>query len=187
MPRGMTSGRYLLPGMKPGRDWWSHLPPGPGERSFGHANSFVLSREARVPIATKPSHFLESRRPVRPQVSMRLGTPAVAAAGCATYGVSMFFLYAASTLYHARPEGRDKRVLLLFDYVGIYLLIAGRYTLKVIINPVGPVDWSHLAVVWGIAAVGTAVKIGRFNRFDGDSPMPYLVMSGVWLGVFRQT
>jgi hemolysin III len=119
-------------------------------------------------------------------VITRMGTPPVAAAGCATYGVSMVFLYAASTLYHARQTGPSKRVLLLFDYVGIYLLIAGTYTPMVIINLGGPVGWSLLAVVWGIAAVGTAVKIGRVNRSDDDSPMPYLVMSGVWLVVFRQ-
>jgi hemolysin III len=119
-------------------------------------------------------------------VITRIGTPPVAAAGCATYGVSMVFLYAASTLYHARQGGRGKRVLLLFDYVGIYLLIAGTYTPMVIINLGGPVGWSLLAVVWGIAAVGTAVKIGRFDRFDVDSPVPYLVMGGAWLIAFRQ-
>jgi hypothetical protein len=33
------------------------LPPGPGERSCEHANSFVPSCAATVPIATRPSHF----------------------------------------------------------------------------------------------------------------------------------
>jgi hemolysin III len=116
----------------------------------------------------------------------RLGTPSVLAAGCAVYGISMVFLYAASTFYHARREGRGKRVLLLFDYIGIYLLIAGTYTPMVIINLGGPVGWSLLAIVWGIAAIGTAVKINRIDRFENDSPLPYLAMSGVWLVVFRQ-
>jgi hemolysin III len=117
----------------------------------------------------------------------RIGTPLGPAAGCAAYGVSMVFLYAASTLYHALKDLRRKRVLLLFDYVGIYLLIAGTYTPMVIMNLGGPVGWSLLAVVWGIAAVGTSVKIGRFDRFEDDSPLPYLIMCGVWLVVLRQT
>ncbi|WP_165223364.1 PAQR family membrane homeostasis protein TrhA [Aquisphaera insulae] len=117
----------------------------------------------------------------------RNGAPIGAAAGCAAYGASMVFLYAASTLYHARKEGPGKRVLLLFDYIGIYLLIAGTYTPIVIITMGGPVGWSLLAAVWGIAAVGTAAKVGRFHRFEEDSPLPYLAMSGVWLVVFRRT
>ena len=116
------------------------------------------------------------------RTSTSLGT----AAGCAAYGVSMVFLYAASTFYHAYRAERGKRVLLLFDYVGIYLLIAGTYTPMVVINLGGTTGWSLLAVVWGIAVVGTGVKIGRFNRFEDDSPLPYLLMSGVWLVVFRQ-
>jgi hemolysin III len=119
-------------------------------------------------------------------VITKLGTPTVLAVGCAVYGISMVFLYAASAFYHARRDERGKRVLLLFDYIGIYLLIAGTYTPMVIINLGGPVGWSLLAVVWGIATVGTGVKISRIDRFENDSPLPYLVMSGVWLVVFRQ-
>jgi hemolysin III len=111
------------------------------------------------------------------------------AAGCAVYGASMVFLYAASTFYHAFRAGPGKRVLLLFDYIGIYLLIAGTYTPMVLINmgTRNPVGWSLLAAVWGIAAVGTGCKISRFNRFEGDSSLPYLVMSGAWLVAFRET
>ena len=119
-------------------------------------------------------------------VITRMATAPGPAVGCAPYGVSMVFLYAASTLYHARPAGRGKRVLLLFDYVGIYLLIAGTYTPIVMISLGGPVGWSLLAAVWGFAVFGTGVKIGRFNRFEDDSALPYLVMGGVWLAVCRQ-
>ena len=112
-------------------------------------------------------------------VITRMATAPGPGVGCAAYGVSMVFLYAASTLYHARPAGRGKRVLLLFDYVGIYLLIAGTYTPIVMISLGGPVGWSLLAAVWGFAVFGTGVKIGRFNRFEDDSALPYLVMGGV--------
>jgi hemolysin III len=108
------------------------------------------------------------------------------AAGCVVYGLSLVFLYAASTLYHARPLGRGKRVMLLFDYVGIYLLIAGTYTPIVMIRLGGPLGWSLLAAVWGIAAVGTLFKVGRFRRFEKDSPLPYLVMGGLWLVASRE-
>ncbi len=116
----------------------------------------------------------------------RMGTAPGTAAGCLAYGLSLVFLYAASTLYHARPAGRGKRVMLLFDYVGIYLLIAGTYTPIVLISLGGQLGWSLLAAVWGIAAVGTGFKVGRFHRFEKDSSMPYLAMGGLWLVAVRE-
>jgi len=86
-----------------------------------------------------------------------------------------------------RPDlPRPFRVPLYPLVPAIYLLIAGTYTPMVIINLGGPVGWALLGGVWGIAAVGTCVKVGRFDRFDNDSPIPYVVMSGIWIVVFRQ-
>ena len=44
------------------------------------------------------------------------------------FGVSLLLLYLASTLYHALPNGRAKRVFLRLDYCAIFLFIAGSYT-----------------------------------------------------------
>lgn len=49
-------------------------------------------------------------------------------ASTAVFGVSMILLYTASTLYHAVPYPRVKKVLKKFDHIAIYYLIAGSYT-----------------------------------------------------------
>ena len=46
----------------------------------------------------------------------------------AIFGASMVCLYTASTLYHAIPNIRAKKVLQVLDHAMIYILIAGSYT-----------------------------------------------------------
>src|SRR4029079_17145178 len=77
-----------------------------------------------------------------------ISAPAV---GCAIYGVSLVLLYTASTLYHACSNAGLKRVLLVLDHVGIYLLIAGTYTPVALIPLRGRLGWSMLCLVWGLA------------------------------------
>ncbi|WP_429861190.1 PAQR family membrane homeostasis protein TrhA [Achromobacter ruhlandii] len=49
-------------------------------------------------------------------------------AGAAVFAASMCLLYLASTIYHALPENRAKRLFNVLDHSAIYLLIAGTYT-----------------------------------------------------------
>ncbi len=99
------------------------------------------------------------------------------ALGCAIYGVTLVLLHAASTLYHGWQDERTKRVLLLLDHIGIYIMIAGTYTPLALIPLKGAAGQVLLVVVWGSALVGSAVKVIRFDRLDADSPMPYVVLS----------
>ena len=103
------------------------------------------------------------------------------ALGCRVYGASLVLLYAASTLYHGWRDDGTKRVLLLLDHIGIYVLIAGTYTPMALIPLRGPLGWGLLVLAWGFALVGSTVKIGRIHRLDEDSPVPYLVMGSMWL------
>ncbi|HKB55677.1 MAG TPA: hemolysin III family protein, partial [Ramlibacter sp.] len=82
-------------------------------------------------------------------------------------GASIFFttvvlLYLASTIYHALPAGKAKRVFRVLDHSSIFLLIAGTYapfTLGVLRGAWG---WALFGVVWGLAALGVTLKsIGR--------------------------
>jgi len=74
------------------------------------------------------------------------------------FSVSMVLLYLASTLYHALPHGRAKRVFQKLDHSAIYLFIAGSYTPFALGALHGPWGWSLFAVVWSLAAVGTVLK-----------------------------
>jgi len=48
--------------------------------------------------------------------------------GSSVFAVTMIVLYLTSTLYHALPQSRGKRVFQRLDHSAIYLFIAGSYT-----------------------------------------------------------
>ena len=66
----------------------------------------------------------------------------------AVYGGTLVMLYGASTLYHAVPHSRAKRVLRVVDHSAIFLLIAGTYT-PFALGPLrGPWGWSIFDFKW---------------------------------------
>ncbi len=97
------------------------------------------------------------------------------------FGCSLFLLYLASTLYHAIPCHRAKRILRIFDHCAIYLLIAGTYTPFLLVSMRGPVGWSLFGVLWGIACVGCAFKLFFIGRFDKISTAMYVAMGWIAL------
>lgn len=97
------------------------------------------------------------------------------------YGGSMIVLYLASTLYHAIPFARAKRVLKTFDHCAIYLLIAGTYTPFLLITLRTPLAITLMAVIWLIALLGMLVKIVFVYRFKRLSLATYLAMG--WLSL----
>src|SRR5262245_47257940 len=52
----------------------------------------------------------------------------VAIVGASVFAATTAVLYLASTLYHALPRNRAKRVFRIIDHSAIFLLIAGTYT-----------------------------------------------------------
>ena len=75
------------------------------------------------------------------------------------FGVSMTVLYTASTLYHAFNDERVKRCLKKFDHISIYYLIAGTYTPFLLVSMRGVVGWVLFGIVWGLAVLGTVLKL----------------------------
>lgn len=74
------------------------------------------------------------------------------------YGTCLTFMYSASTLYHAIPQPRFKRVLRQLDHASIFLLIAGTYTPFMLVNLNGPWGWTLCAVIWTLAAAGLVLQ-----------------------------
>ncbi|GAB1579973.1 hemolysin III family protein [Bordetella petrii] len=100
-------------------------------------------------------------------------------AGAAVFAASMCLLYLASTLYHALPRGRAKQVFNVLDHSAIYLLIAGTYT-PFALGPLrGPWGWTLLGLVWGLAALGVALKAAR--RLDRPAVSLALYLTMGWL------
>lgn len=77
----------------------------------------------------------------------------------AIFGASMILLYSASTIYHAIPNPEIKKKLKKLDHISIYYLIAGTYTPFLLVNLRGAVGWTIFGVVWGLALVGTFLKL----------------------------
>ncbi len=101
----------------------------------------------------------------------------------AIFGVSMVVLYTASTLYHAIPNPEIKLKLKKFDHISIYYLIAGTYTPFMLVNMRGSVGWTVFGIIWGLALVGTVLKLcTQGSGTKAWSIGLYLLMG--WLVVF---
>jgi hemolysin III len=101
----------------------------------------------------------------------------------AIFGVSMVVLYTASTLYHAIPNSEIKLKLKKFDHISIYYLIAGTYTPFMLVNMRGSVGWTVFGIIWGLALIGTVLKLcTQSSGTKAWSIGLYLLMG--WLVVF---
>jgi hemolysin III len=100
----------------------------------------------------------------------------------AIYGVTLILLYLASTLYHSLPVNEHGiRRLLVFDRVGIYLLIAGTYTPLCLVPLRGGWGWTLLGVVWGLALLGGICEIAWRAAPAWIGTTLYIIMG--WLAV----
>ncbi len=102
-------------------------------------------------------------------------------AGTSLFCATIVVLYLASTLYHALPAGRAKRVLRVIDHASIFLLIAGSYTPFTLGVLRGAWGWSLFGVVWGLALAGIVLKsVGKASHPIFSTGL-YLLMG--WLVV----
>lgn len=78
--------------------------------------------------------------------------------GAIVFAATMVLLYFTSTLYHALPNGRAKRVFLKLDYCAIFLFIAGSYTPFALGALYGAWGWTLFGLVWALAVAGVILK-----------------------------
>ena len=78
--------------------------------------------------------------------------------GASLFATTMILLYLASTLYHALPTGKAKRVFRVIEHAAIFLLIAGTYTPFTLGVLRGGWGWTLFGLVWGLAVAGVALK-----------------------------
>jgi hemolysin III len=99
--------------------------------------------------------------------------------GASVFATTMVLLYLASTLFHALPRCRAKRVFQILDHAAIYLLIAGTYTPFTLGVLRGDWGWTLFGLVWGMAIAGTVLKALGGVRYTTLSTWTYLAMG--WL------
>ncbi len=99
--------------------------------------------------------------------------------GAAVFAATMVLLYFTSTLYHALPPGRAKRVFLKLDHGAIYLFIAGSYTPFALGVMGGAWGWTLFGLVWAMAVMGIALK--AFDRLSHPWLSTGLYLAMGWL------
>lgn len=79
--------------------------------------------------------------------------------GLGIYGLSLVSLFVFSTLHHGLDRGpRFNEVLRTFDYISVFLLIAGTITPLVLVLFRTVFGWTVFGVVWAIAALGITLR-----------------------------
>ncbi len=116
--------------------------------------------------------------PVLIVTAVKTGGPA-GVIGASVFAATMVLLYLTSSVYHALPMGRTKRLFKLLDHSAIYLLIAGSYTPFTLGVLRGPLGWTLLGLVWGLAIGGILIKALGAMKCEKISTFLYLAMG--WL------
>ena len=98
------------------------------------------------------------------------------------YSISLISMLTVSTIYHAVENRIWKLRTRILDHINIYYLIAGTYTPVALITLINGNGWLIFGTVWGIAAVGTILKLFFTGKFEIISLLLYLAMG--WLIVF---
>jgi hemolysin III len=105
----------------------------------------------------------------------------VAIVGASVFAGTVLVLYLASTLYHALPRNKAKRVFQVIDHSAIFLLIAGTYTPFTLGVLRGAWGWILFGVVWGLAVLGVTLKSVAGIRYPRLSTILYVGMG--WLAL----
>jgi len=111
--------------------------------------------------------------------------------GASVFAATMVLLYLTSTLYHALPRNRAKRVFQVLDHAAIFLMIAGTYTPFTLGVLRGTWGWTLFGLVWGLALAGVVLTAVGGVRYPKLSTCLYLAMGWLilvavkplWLGV----
>jgi len=101
--------------------------------------------------------------------------------GASIFAAAMVLLYLTSTLYHALPRNRVKRLFQILDHGAIYLLIAGTYTPFTLGVLRGAWGWTLFGLVWGLALAGVVLKAVAGIRHPRLSTSLYVAMG--WLAL----
>jgi len=99
--------------------------------------------------------------------------------GASVFSATMVLLYLTSTLYHALPRNRAKRVFQVLDHAAIFLMIAGTYTPFTLGVLRGTWGWTLFGLVWGLALAGVVLTAVGGVRYPKLMTGLYLAMG--WL------
>lgn len=100
------------------------------------------------------------------------------------YVVSLLTVLSVSCAYNLWPHTPAKWILRRFDHAAIYILIAGTYTPFLAQLDDAATAGTLLALIWGAATVGVAIKLLLPGRFDRLAIVFYLAIGWSGAAVF---
>jgi hemolysin III len=133
---------------------------------YSHAVGIVLSLIALILLMVRSAQQAEAL----PLISVTI------------FGLSLVTLYTTSTFYHNCKQPALRARLRIFDHVSIYILIAGTYTPFALLVLTGNTGWIIFGISWGLALVGSCLKIFFTGKYTLLSTIMYGLMG--WLIVF---
>lgn len=153
------------------RIWFSD-PDRPQSRGEEIANSVSHGIGLLLTLAAAPLLIVDAAR----------HADAAFIVGASIFSATFILLYLASTLYHAWPHGRTKKILQVLEHSAIFLLIAGTYTPLTLGVLRGTFGWTLFGIVWGLAVAGVVLKGFIRDEHPVLTTLLYLLMG--WLVVF---
>jgi hemolysin III len=111
---------------------------------------------------------------------------ALLAVSLTIYGLALVACFTCSAGYNliARPP-KLKEVFRRLDHAAIFFLIAGTYTPFIVLKMGNAWGYGLLAVVWGMAAIGIAIKLFLPRFLEGLSTAIYLVQGWAVLAAWQ--
>ena len=101
-------------------------------------------------------------------------------AGFIVFGVSLFFVYLTSSIYHGITNPKVKHIFRILDRLAIYLLIAGTYTPVILVYMRNPWGWVLFGIVWVMAVAGVIHEVFFFGKMKNTvSVLYYVIMGGM--------
>jgi hemolysin III len=97
------------------------------------------------------------------------------------YSFSVFFLFMMSTMHHSLTPKKAKHVFLILDHAGIYVMIAGTFTVFALITLANVFlgGWFLFAVMWILAVLGIVMTAVFFRRFQKWAPFLFIAMGWI--------
>ena len=110
----------------------------------------------------------------------------VAVLSSLVYGMSLVVLYTMSTLYHAFPFEKVKKIFRIFDHTSIFILIAGSYTPFCLLALRGNTKAAWVAaIVWLCAVGGIIMNAVSLEKTEKLSLVLYVIMGWAVVVVIR--
>lgn len=98
------------------------------------------------------------------------------------YGLSILFLFGASSIYHWIKTTPEKELILRkIDHISIYVFIAGTYTPVFYYGLEGVWRWTMLTAIWVLSLVGISLKVWFMNVPRSISTIFYISLGWIAL------